>query len=196
MLIHIEWVDLCWKTTLIDKMTKLFKNTMVLSVPKEYIPKKDDTKQREKMRKHFVERIREVDKLLDDNPNCNIILDRFFFTELTYGKVMRWYDSKDMEEYQNEVMDKIKEINEKHWYALIYLSDRTESIWQRFLDKWDDYVKDKKQYHNLKVYYGKYMNLWEKLFKVIKINVFEDKDYWNKIIEEILLSDYVYKRNG
>lgn len=196
MLIHIEWVDLCWKTTLIDKMTKLFKNTMVLSVPKEYIPKKNDPKQREKMRKHFVERIREVDKLLDDNPNCNIILDRFFFTELTYGKVMRWYDSKDMAEYQNEVMDKIKEINEKHWYALIYLSDRTESIWQRFLDKWDDYVKDKKQYHNLKVYYGKYMNLWEKLFKVIKINVFEDKDYWNKIIEEILLSDYVYKRNG
>lgn len=196
MLIHIEWVDLCWKTTLIDKMTKLFKNTMVLSVPKEYIPKKNDPKQREKMRKHFVERIREVDKLLDDNPDCNIILDRFFFTELTYWKVMRWYDSRDMAEYQNEVMDKIKEINEKHWYALIYLSDRTESIWQRFLDKWDDYVKDKKQYHNLKVYYGKYMNLWEKVFKVIKINVFEDKDYWNKIIEEILLSDYVYKRNG
>jgi glycerol-3-phosphate cytidylyltransferase-like family protein len=65
-------------------MTKLFKNTMVLSVPKEYIPKKDNPKQREKMRKHFVERIREVDKLLDDNPDCNIILDRFFFTELTY----------------------------------------------------------------------------------------------------------------
>jgi hypothetical protein len=109
---------------------------------------------------------------------------------------MRWYDSKDMAEYQNEVMDKIKEINEKHWYALIYLSDRTESIWKRFLDKWDDYVKDKKQYHNLKVYYWKYMNPREQVFKVIKINVFEDDNYWNRIIEEVLLSNYVYTRHG
>lgn len=194
MLIHVEWVDLCWKTTLIDKMTKLFKNTIVLSTPKEYIPKKDKKEQREKVWKYYITRLKEVEKLLEDNPDCNIILDRFFFSELTYGKVMRWYDSKDMEEYQSEVMDRIKNINEKYWYALIYLSDKTESIWQRYLDKGDDYVKDKKHYHNLKVYYGKYMNLWEQVFKVVKINVFEDKDYWNRIIEEIFLSNYEYKR--
>lgn len=196
MLIHIEWVDLCWKTTLIDKMSRLFKNTMVLSVPREYIPKKDDKKQREKMWTHFLERAREVEKLLDDNPDCNIILDRFCITELVYGKIMRWYDSKDMEEYQREVFDILCRINAKHWYALIYLSDKTESIWQRFLDKGDDYVKDKKHYHNLKVQFGKVINAWERIFKVIKINVFEDKDYRNRIIEEILLSNYEYKRNG
>lgn len=196
MLIHIEWVDLCWKSTLIDKMSRLLKNTMVLTTPKEYLPRDDKPESRKKIWEFYIKRLNEVEKLLDDNPDCNIILDRFFFSELTYGKVMRWYDSKDMEEYQNEVMDKIKEINEKYWYALIYLSDKTESIRNRYLEKGDDYVKDKKYYHNLKVYYGKYMNLREQVFKVVKINVFEDKDYWNRIIDEVLLPDYKYIRNG
>ena len=35
MLIHLEWVDLCGKTTLIDKMSKLFKNVTILG--KSYI---------------------------------------------------------------------------------------------------------------------------------------------------------------
>lgn len=196
MLIHIEWVDLCWKSTLIDKMSRLFKNTMVLSTPKEYLPREDSKEAREKIWKFYIQRLKEVEKLLDDNPDCHIILDRFFFSELTYGKVMRWYDSKDMEEYQREVFDLIKQINEKHWYALIYLSDKTEDIRNRYLEKGDDYVKDKKHYHNLKVSYGKWINAWEQIFKVVKINVFKDKDYWNRIIEEVLLSDYVYTRDG
>lgn len=194
MLIHVEWVDLCWKSTLIDKMSRLFKNTMILTTPKEYLPRDNKPESRQKIWNFYLQRLNEVDKLLDENPDCNIILDRFFFSELVYWKVMRWYDSKDMEEYQNKVMDKIKEINEKHGYALIYLSDKTESIWNRYLEKGDDYIKDKKHYHNLKVYYGKYMNLREQVFKVVKINVFEDKNYWNRIIEEVLLSDYKYVR--
>lgn len=194
MLIHIEGVDLCWKSTLIDKMSRLFKNTMVLSTPREYLPREDSKEAREKIWKFYIQRLKEVEKLLDDNPDCTIILDRFFFSELTYGKVMRWYDSKDMEEYQRQVYDLIKNIDQKHWYALIYLSDKTEAIRNRYLEKGDDYVKDKKHYHNLKVNYWKAINAWEHVFKVVKINVFEDKDYWNRIIEEVLLSDYEYKR--
>ena len=196
MLIHIEGVDLCWKSTLIDKMSRLFKNTMVLSTPREYLPREDSKEAREKIWKFYIQRLKEVEKLLDDNPDCTIILDRFFFSELTYGKIMRWYDSKDMEEYQRQVYDLIKNIDQKYWYALIYLSDKTESIRNRYLEKGDDYVKDKKHYHNLKVNYWKAINAWEHVFKVIKINVFEDKDYWNRIIEEVLLSDYVYTRDG
>ena len=196
MLIHIEGVDLCWKSTLIDKMSRLFKNTMVLSTPREYLPREDSKEAREKIWKFYIQRLKEVEKLLDDNPDCTIILDRFFFSELTYGKVMRWYDSKDMEEYQRQVYDLIKDIDQKYWYALIYLSDKTESIWNRYLEKGDDYVKNKKHYHNLKVNYWKAINAWEHLFKVVKINVFEDPCYWNRIIEEVFLSDYVYTRDG
>ena len=196
MLIHVEWVDLCWKSTLIDKMSRLFKNVMILSTPKGYLPRKDSKKARETIWKFYIQRLKEVDKLLDDHPDSIIVLDRFFFSELVYGKVMRWYDSKDMEEYQREVYDLINQIDIKHWYALIYLSDKTESIWKRYLEKGDDYVKDKKHYHNLKVNYGQWINAWEKLFKVVKINVFEDDNYWNRIIEEIFLSNYEYKRNG
>ena len=196
MLIHIEWVDLCWKSTLIDKMSRLLKNTMVLTTPKEYLPRDDKPESRQKIWDFYLTRLNEVEKLLDDNPDCNIILDRFFFSELVYGKVIRWYDSKDMQESQLKVYNKITEIEKKHGYALIYLSDKTEAIWNRYLEKGDDYIKDKKHYHNLKVEYWKKINAREEIHKVVKINVFEDKDYWNRIIDEVLLPDYKYVRNG
>lgn len=194
MLIHLEWVDLCWKTTLIDKMSKLFKNVLILSTPKWYLPRKDKKEEREKIREFYVQRLNEVEKMLEEHPDENIILDRFFFSELVYGKVIRNYDSEDMREYQEQVFNRIQEIEDKFWYALIYLSDKTESIWNRYLEKGDDYIKDKKHYHNLKVEYGKKINAWEKIHKVLKINVFEDDNYWDKIIEEIFLSDYKYVR--
>lgn len=196
MLIHVEWVDLCWKTTLIDKMSRLFKNIMILTTPKEYLPRGKSIKAREKIWKFYIQRLKEVDKLLEDHPDSIIVLDRFFMSELVYGKVIRWYDSEDMDKYQIEVYKLIEEINKKYWYGMIYLSDKTESVWNRFLEKGDDYVKDKKYYHNLKVEYGKRINSWEKMFTVVKINVFEQDDYWNKIIDKILLPDYVYKRDG
>lgn len=195
MLIHLEGVDLCWKTTLIDKMSKLFKNVMILSTPREYLPRRNSAKAREKIRKYYIQRLQEVDKLLEDHPDATIVLDRFFFSELTYGKVIRWYDSSDMKEYQEKVFELIRNIDIKHWYALIYLYDDTEAIRQRYLEKGDDYIKDKKHYHNLKVSYNKWLSEREKVFNVLKINVFKEDNYWNKIIDQVLLDDYVYRRN-
>lgn len=196
MLIHVEWVDLCWKSTLIDKMSRLFKNVTILSTPREYLPRDNKPESRERIWNFYLQRLNEVDKLLTDHPDSHIILDRFFFSELVYGKVMRGYDSKDMHELQVQVYSKIKEIDEKHWYTLIYLSDDTEAIWKRYLDKGDDYIKDKKHYHNLKVEYWKLIRDWETCHNVLRINVFQDKDYWNKIIENAFLSNYVYTRDG
>lgn len=196
MLIHLEWVDLCWKTTLINKINLLFKNTLIFQTPKEYLPRKDEYEQRERVWKFYLERLKEIEKILKKDPSKVIILDRFFLSELVYWKIIRWYNSNDMEEYQRKIIEKIKEINEKYWYAILYLSDNTENIWKRYQEKWDDYIKDKKHYHNLKVEYGKKINLLEKVFKVLKINVFEDNDYWQRIIEELFLHDYEYKRDG
>lgn len=196
MLIHLEWVDLCWKTTLIDKISLLFKNTLIFQTPKEYLPRKDKVEQREKVWKFYLERLEEIEKILKKDPSKIIILDRFYLSELVYGKIIRWYNSNDMEEYQRKVLEKIKEIDEKYWYAIIYLSDKTENIWKRYKEKGDDYIKDKKHYHNLKVEYWKKINLLEKVFKVLKINVFEQTDYRQSIIEELFLHNYVYKRDG
>ena len=195
MLIHLEWVDLCGKTTLIDKMSKLFKNVTILSTPREYLPRRNSAKAREKIRKYYIQRLQEVDKLLDDHPDATIILDRFFFSELTYWKVIRWYDSEDMKEYQEKVFELIRNIDIKHWYALIYLYDDTEAIRSRYLEKGDDYIKDKKHYHNLKVSYNKWLSEREKVFNVLRINVFKEDNYWNKIIDQILLDGYKYERH-
>lgn len=196
MLIHVEWVDLCWKSTLIDKMSRLFKNVMILTTPKDYLPRWKSVDARKKIWKFYIQRLNEVDKLLEDHPDATIVLDRFFFSELVYGKVIRWYDSKDMYDLQQEVYNKIKEIDNKYGYGLIYLSDDTESIRQRYLDKGDDYIKDKKHYHNLKVEYNKLIKDWEMWHKVIRVNVFKENDYWNRIIDNLFLSNYVYTRDG
>jgi thymidylate kinase len=62
---------------------------MILSTPKEYLPREDSKEAREKIWKFYILRLKEIEKLLDDHPESIIILDRFFFSELTYGKVMR-----------------------------------------------------------------------------------------------------------
>lgn len=196
MLIHVEWVDLCWKSTLIDKMKLILKDVMVLTTPREYLPRWKSVDARKKIWKFYIERLNEILEIFEKDPNKIIILDRFFFSELVYGKVIRKYDSEDMKKYQEEVYELLNKIHQKYGYGLIYLSDKTESIWNRFLEKGDDYVKDKKYYHNLKVEYWKRINAWERLFPVVKINVFEENDYWNRIIDQILLPNYVYKRDG
>lgn len=196
MLIQLEWVDLCGKTTLIDKLKKINPNIIVLTVPHILIPKKDDIKQKKKVWKYYIEILEDIqERLIHDNPI--IILDRFHLSEIVYWKVIRWYDSSDMEEYIEKVNWILHSINKQNKFWMIYLSDDTESIRERYLKDWDEYVKEKKYYHNLKREYNKQIEIMKKKwFKVVEINVFKDNDYRNKIIEEIFLSDYVYKRNG
>jgi len=196
MLIQLEWVDLCGKTTLIDKLKKINPNIIVLTVPHIVIPKKDDIKQKKKVWKYYIEILEEIkERLIHDNPI--IILDRFHLSEIVYWKVIRWYDSSDMKEYIEKVNWILNIIKEQNKFWIIYLSDDTESIRERYLKDWDEYVKEKKYYHNLKREYNKQIDIMKKKwFKVLEINVFKDNDYRNKIIEEIFLSDYVYKRNG
>lgn len=196
MLIHIEWVDLCWKTTLIDKIELLFKNVVVFKTPKNLLPRKDSLKEREKIRDYYIKTLEWIIQDFEKDPNQIYILDRFFFSELVYWKVMRGYDSEDMKPELNKVLDLVKLIQSKRWYKLLYLQDDTEDIWKRFQRDWDDYIKDKKYFHNLKwAYLNKIkQNLSENDYFII--NTFKDKDYWNKIIEEAILSNYHYVRHG
>ena len=196
MLVIIEWVDLCWKSTLIDKMNRLINGVRVFTVPRDLLPKRNNERVRRKLWKFYIERLEEAKTILSD-PECSgqiIVFDRFHLSELVYGKVVRWYDSKDMEEYQKKVDDLLYEIDKLYGLGFIYLSDNTESIRQRFLEKGDEYITDKKLYHNLKVEYGKQLNPLEKKYRVVKINVFEQDNYWNRIIDELLLPDYKYVR--
>lgn len=179
-------------------MNRLINWVRVFTIPRDLIPKRNNKRTRIKLWKFYIERLEEAKTILWD-PCCEgqiIVFDRFFLSEIVYGKVVRWYNSEDMEKYQRKVLELLTEIRDLYWLHMIYLWDKTESIRQRFLEKGDDYITDKKLYHNLKVEFGKKFNALEQIFHVLKINVFEQNDYRNKIIDEILLSDYVYTRNG
>jgi hypothetical protein len=74
------------------------------------------------------------------------------------------------------------------------MSDYLENIWKRFLRDGDDYIKDKDYFNKLLREYTETVNWYSDKFNVYEINVFEDFDYWNTIIELILLSNYKYVR--
>lgn len=194
MLLHVDWVDLCGKSTLIDKINKLFKNVIIFKTPKEYLPREDSKEAREKIWNFYYKRAEEAYETLKKDPNQIILLDRFFLSELVYGQVIRWYDSSDIKQSMTKLMNLLMKIDNDFWYGIIYLTDSTESIWKRFQIYGDDYIKDKKYFHNLKGEYKKRIDWLKEIFKILEINVFKNQDYWNRIIEELLLFNYIYKR--
>ena len=194
MLIHIDWPDLCWKSTLINKMQKLFKNVIVFKTPKEYLPREDSKKARAKIRDFYIRRANEAYETLKSDPSKIIILDRFFLSELVYWKIIRWYDSSDMKKQMSELFDILEKIDNEFWYTILFMSDYLENIWKRFLRDGDDYIKDKDYFNKLLREYTETVNWYSDRFNVYEVNVFEDFDYWNTIIELVLLSNYKYVR--
>lgn len=194
MLLHVDWVDLCGKSTLIDKINRLFKNVVIFKTPKEYLPREDSKEAREKIWNYYYKRAEEAYETLKKNPNQIILLDRFFLSELVYWQVIRGYDSSDVKPLMTKLINLLQKIDQEYGYGIIYLSDSTESIWKRFQIHGDDYIQDKKYFHNLKGEFSKRINGLNNVFKILEINVFKDNDYWNKIIEELLLFNYIYIR--
>ena len=193
-LIHVDGPDLTWKSTLINKMQKLFKNVIVFKTPKEYLPREDSKKARAKIRDFYIRRANEAYETLKSDPSKIIILDRFFLSELVYWKIIRWYDSSDMKKQMSELFDILEKIDKDFWYTILFMSDYLENIWKRFLRDGDDYIKDKDYFNKLLREYTETVNWYSDRFNVYEVNVFEDFDYWNTIIELVLLSNYKYVR--
>lgn len=194
MLIHIDGPDLCWKSTLIDKMQRLFKNVIVFKTPKEYLPREDSKEAREKIWNFYIRRANEAYETLKQDPSKIIILDRFFLSELVYWKIIRWYNSSDVKDKISELSKILEKIDKEFGYTIIFLWDRLEDVRKRFQRDWDDYVKDKKYFEKLINEYWETTNWYSDKFNVYEINVFDDIDYWNTIIESVLLSNYKYIR--
>ena len=194
MLIHIDGPDLCWKSTLIDKMQRLFKNVVIFSTPKDVIPREDSIEARQKIWDYYIRRANEAYETLKNDPTKIIILDRFFLSELVYWKIIRWYDSEDVNEKRSELMSILEKIDKEFWYYILYLEDYVDCIRERFQIDWDDYIKSKEYYEQLKKEYNTRMYQFSKKFTVYDINVFQDYDYWNTIVELVLLSNYKYIR--
>ena len=195
MLIHIDGPDLCWKSTLIDKMQRLFKNVVIFSTPKDVIPREDSIEARQKVWDYYIRRANEAYETLKNDSTKIIILDRFFLSELVYWKIIRWYDSEDVKEKRSELMSILEKIDKEFGYYILYLEDLVDNIRERFQIDWDDYIKSKEYYEQLKKEYNTRMDQFSKKFTVYDINVFQDYDYWNTIVELVLLSNYKYIRN-
>ena len=208
MIIYVDWVDLCWKSTLIRKIEELFsnkyKNISVFKTDMNRLPRNNQSEEELAFKKvdiwnFYNEQLDKAIAMLQEDKNQLIILDRFFMSEIVYGKVMRWYNFKENEQVKKlyeELLEKIKYIeSELWWFAILYLSDEISSIMSRFNKVWDDYLSKEDQFIAI-------MNEFEKEIQELQsswivtfsINVFKFNNYWWDIIEKLYFKDYNYIR--
>lgn len=208
MIIYVDWVDLCWKSTLIRKIEELFsnkyKNISVFKTDMNRLPRNNQSEEELAFKKvdiwnFYNEQLDKAIAMLQEDKNQLIILDRFFMSEIVYGKVMRWYNFKENEQVKKlyeTLLEKIKYIeSELWWFAILYLSDEISSIMTRFNKVWDDYLSKEDQFIAIMNEFEKEINeLQSSWIVTFSINVFKSNNYWWDIIEKLYFKDYNYIR--
>lgn len=208
MIIYVDWVDLCWKSTLIRKIEELFsnkyKNISVFKTDMNRLPRNNQSEEELAFKKvdiwnFYNEQLDKAIAMLKEDKNQLIILDRFFMSEIVYGKVMRWYNFKENEQVKKlyeELLEKIRYIeSELWWFAILYLSDEISSIMSRFNKVWDDYLSKEDQFIAIMNEFEKEITeLQSSWIITFSINVFKSNNYWWDIIEKLYFKDYNYIR--
>lgn len=194
MLIYVEGLDLCWKTTLIDKISKVFPEIVIRKTDRRFLPRDSKIESREIIRNHYLKALDEIE--LDLKKGKNVVLDRFFLSEIVYWKIKRGYSNRETEEKYKLVLEKLEKIDKKYWFHLIFLYDSIESIMERFKRDGDDYLEKKEEFIDIAKEYIKEVEKIEKRFRVKKHNIFKGIWLWDYIINNVFLYNYEYKRNG
>ena len=208
MIIYVDWVDLCWKSTLIRKIEEIFSNKYkkisVFKTDMNRLPRNNQSEEELAFKKvdiwnFYNEQLDKAISMLQEDKDQLIILDRFFMSEIVYGKVMRWYIFKDNEQVKKlyeQLLEKIRYIeSELWWFAILYLSDEISSIMSRFNKVWDDYLSKEDQFIEIMNEFEKEIDeLQSSWIITFKINVFKSNNYWWDIIEKLYFKDYNYIR--
>lgn len=208
MIIYVDWVDLCWKSTLIRKIEEIFSNKYkkisVFKTDMNRLPRNNQSEEELAFKKvdiwnFYNEQLDKAITMLQEDKDQLIILDRFFMSEIVYGKVMRWYTFKDNEQVKKlyeDLLEKIRYIeSELWWFAILYLSDEISSIMSRFNNVWDDYLSKEDQFISIMNEFEKEIDeLQSSEIITFKINVFKSNNYWWDIIEKLYFKDYNYIR--
>lgn len=208
MIIYVDWVDLCWKSTLIRKIEEIFSNKYkkisVFKTDMNRLPRNNQSEEELAFKKvdiwnFYNEQLDKAIAMLQEDKDQLIILDRFFMSEIVYGKVMRWYTFKDNEQVKKlyeQLLEKIRYIeSELWWFAILYLSDEISSIMSRFNKVWDDYLSKEDQFVMIMNEFEKEIDeLQSSEIITFKINVFKSNNYWWDIIEKLYFKDYNYIR--
>lgn len=151
IIVILEGVDGSGKSTLAESLRKVIRGLFVKITD---IPKIGNDADRSKIKEYYWMML----GIQNDNPNTNLIFDRFFPSELVYSKVKRGYEAGEDPEYSSIEEDLLKR---KH---LIVLCDPgLDVIKDRLSSRGDDYVLPE----DLDELYARY----ELLFKTLKTNV-------------------------
>ena len=189
MLLIIEWPDLSGKTTLIKKLKNILWCTFSFKLPYEVLPKSGEELERKKIYYWYLTWVEFFKRFHEQNKNVYIIQDRFYVSELVYGKIFRWY-----EPFEDENLPKIEEEIKKIPHLLIYLKDDLEWYKERFEKYWDDRINKFDTFEKLLERYNFVVDkVW--LNKII-VEPFKDKDHINKIINKIMEINKVNEINN
>lgn len=192
MLIYVEGLDLSGKSTLLDKIWKIFKDVEILKIDKTKLPRDSKIESRLRIWEEYNKILDKAIQLMEEGKT--VFLDRFYFSEIVYWKIKRGYDNTETENQKNQIEQRLKEIEKKYGFLIIFLWDYLEDIEKRRQKVGDDYVNNKLELKKiLKEFYN---HIYFQPFKCKEINVFRDNCYRGELIDSIFLHNYKYQRNG
>jgi len=159
MLIIIEGADLVGKTTVAKKLLKALPNSYYL---KHGVRPKDNSRiEREKIKDVYAKILCEINSLF--GPEENLILDRYYPSELVYSKLKRGYSAGEDEFFSQ--LEKAIDINVN--YVLIYVYETEQVLKERFSSRGDDFV-DMSDIIKIKVGYEEFLQSTS-LTKIIRV---------------------------
>lgn len=104
-----------------------------------------------------------INLLIQDNGN--LVLDRWFITEVVYGPVLRQYSRID-----EKALKKLVDVYSKNKTKIIYLTALKEDLLYRRKDHQEDYELLEKYYYELHKRYEKEIKKIELSFPILRIN--------------------------
>lgn len=176
----LEGVDASGKSTLSEFFRKINPG---IGVKVNDIPKDPSDEEHEKIKEHY----RTMIKIVNENPQTNFSFDRFFPSEIVYGKIKRkrdWYKDGFFKGIERSVKGRV--------HLLVYCDPGVEVIKERLQARGDFYV-GVEDVQKLYDEYDKFLS--RTTLNVLRLDTNQPVEDLFKIVKKEL-DRYEYERNN
>lgn len=126
--IIIEGIDLAGKSTIVERIGKTFPGIIMKNTDR---PLDNSPKERRKIKSYY----QKILEFVNHNRTTNVILDRFFPSELAYSLPKRGYEAFDDKEFKD-----FERVIEALDHYVILCNPGIEKILERYKTRGDDYI--------------------------------------------------------
>lgn len=133
LVILVEGIDLSGKSTLVNLLAKEYPGIVIKNTMRPDDGTEDETEKIKRVYTYIIDTIFQT-------PSYNVILDRFYPSELVYSQVKRGYEAFD-DPFYTDLEDRIKNDLMDQNVFLILCKPPVETIIERFAIRDEDFIK-------------------------------------------------------